>query len=850
MCRWIFMFAITFPFGALANPGALIVVGLAGNESDAQSLTAMAADTRQALVARGIPDASIHTLEGARKPDIIAAFERASTEVTEDFWLVFFGHSSTGREAMPQFQVPGPRLTAEEISQHLTSIQARKWVFIGTSRSGEFLPFLEQPGVTALAATSGTGEIQQPRFPAHWTECFLQNPKAAFEEIATCADELVTSAYTSSSLARSEHPRLLNGNTGEILRAPFSESIASINTAEGPDSGKTPAITAADIEIPRTTTQNPFEFAPATPETTALIAEASAIPNPDQHAALLLRSDHDLTINNDHSSVERRALRVFLHSPASFDQWANYSFSRNPPVNITTILGARIMLPDGSSYILNTSQPEASSAPIAAPSSILFPKVEPGSVVEISWETARRSEMTLPAFYQEIILHQSIPVILSHLTIRTPKALNFQCTLQNSPLEAETSETAHSQVHSWQFENLAAHEPLPLEPPPREHLTWVGVSSFDSWDVFTDWFRRISEGAFESGPEVKQHAELIANAHPDRDERIRAAFELVASLRYVAIHIGIGAFRPRTPETVLAQRYGDCKDKANLLIALLREMDIAAHFVLINRGDYTDADFPGWQFNHAIAYLPDDNGGLWLDSTETTTPYGYVAPGNVGRHALVITEDAATFQRVEAGIGTTILDDWQLAAQPDGTWHGEFSRKLTGMAQISFAHHFTGLSPRQRNFAIAEFLQSLSPSADYEITPAEHNGSPGIHASATSPAAISPSHGLDFASAFSPASRTVPLELNDAQPFRYDQRIRFADPSGNPAPDSFHATPAGMRFSIEFSRPDANTLERHAILEITQPRISPEEYPQIREAFRQWSHQLQTSHAQHSSSHE
>ena len=62
---------------------------------------------------------------------------------------------------------------------------------------------------------------------------------------------------------------------------------------------------------------------------------------------------------------------------------------------------------------------------------------------------------------------------------------------------------------------------------------------------------------------------LIASKATD-DEKARAIYDWVANrTRYVGLEFGLSAFRPHTATEVHDKRYGDCKDKANLLITML-----------------------------------------------------------------------------------------------------------------------------------------------------------------------------------------------------------------------------------------------------------------------------------------
>ncbi len=846
----ILLFLAAFPLAVSADPGARILVGLTGGESDDQHFSGLAENTRKALIERGFPEKEVKILKGEKRDALLKELDDAAGQYDGEFWLVLLGHSGAGRDGVPAFQVSGPRLGANDLADALEKFKGPTFVFIGTGRSAEYIPFLKRENTTVLSATAGGGEINQPRFAEKWVDALVENPTAPFPQIAASADESVKQEYETLNLARGEHARLFDGTTGEILEAPFGADLASISTTAS-RAAAPPRITAADIEIPKPSGNSEFELLPPSDETRALIAEAAAVPNPEGHAALLLRQEIDLTVNSDQSTAERRSMRIFLAEESSFDDWANFSFPQNPPIQSTRMEGARLILPDGSSYVLNPSQALKSDATTdfpSAPGFLFFPQVLPGSIVEIAFRIENRPDMTLPAFYRELELQQSIPVLQSSVTLRIPKNQTFGHRIANLDAAAETSETEHSSVSHWKLDALPAFEPLPFEPPRRTQIALLEISSFASWDQFTDWFQRISEGAFDSGPEVKSKAAEIAAAHSSREERIRAAYEFVSKLRYVAIEFGIHAFRPRTPEQVLHQRYGDCKDKANLLVALLREMEIEAFFVLINRGDYTDTEFPGWQFNHAIAVVPNGEEDLWLDSTDTITPFGFLAPGNIGRSALVFSEDKAEFKMVASAAITTVRDEADLKEAADGKWSGSFAREYSGLAAYTMRSQFNSLSPRQRQFALISLLHEVMPTAEFSdvsISGLDQLAEPvRIVVQITAAGSFHPHPALEFDRAFILGDRATPLVINDGQSLRFEQEIKLqcAEPQPFTALHS-ESTIHGAQFSIQQAPSDSRNVSITASAEFLSATLAPEEYPEVRAALREWSSSLQSSHA-------
>jgi transglutaminase superfamily protein len=98
---------------------------------------------------------------------------------------------------------------------------------------------------------------------------------------------------------------------------------------------------------------------------------------------------------------------------------------------------------------------------------------------------------------------------------------------------------------------------------------------------------------------------------------VRALYDFVVSqTRYVGLEFGIHGFKPYRVDDVLRRRFGDCKDKASLLHALLESVGIDSRLVLLRMkrlGRIPEAPASLAVFNHAIVYVPDLD--LWLDGT-------------------------------------------------------------------------------------------------------------------------------------------------------------------------------------------------------------------------------------------
>ena len=125
-------------------------------------------------------------------------------------------------------------------------------------------------------------------------------------------------------------------------------------------------------------------------------------------------------------------------------------------------------------------------------------------------------------------------------------------------------------------------------------------------------------------PQIRQDQAraTLPQAAPDYLANVQAIVSrLHKEVRYTGIEFGESALKPQTPAEILKRHYGDCKDKAAFLVAMLRAAGIPASLALLETGPGEDVNpgLPGMnQFDHAIVHVPAAGAGspeLWIDAT-------------------------------------------------------------------------------------------------------------------------------------------------------------------------------------------------------------------------------------------
>jgi len=233
--------------------------------------------------------------------------------------------------------------------------------------------------------------------------------------------------------------------------------------------------------------------------------------------------------------------------------------------------------------------------------------------------------------------------------------------------------------------------------------------SFSGWPEMGAWYENLTREALRPDKNLSLRAAGLTAHAPDTVSKIRALAGFVQKeIRYVAIEIGIGGFKPHSAPSILKNGYGDCKDKATLLAALLQTQGIDSYYMLVNveRGVVTpESPVSLFSFNHVIVAirLPDDvpESGLTalikhpklgrllvFDPTSPYTPLGripYYLQANTVLLAAGGRGELISPQLPEPE--TNLLDRaGRFALKEDGTLDGEIMETRRGSLADSFRH--------------------------------------------------------------------------------------------------------------------------------------------------------------------
>jgi hypothetical protein len=239
----------------------------------------------------------------------------------------------------------------------------------------------------------------------------------------------------------------------------------------------------------------------------------------------------------------------------------------------------------------------------------------------------------------------------------------------------------------------------------------------------------------DSGGEVRRQALALVAGKAERWARVRALAEFVQrNIVYLQVTLDadqMAWIRPHPPAEVLRNRYGDCKDKATLLVSLLRAIGEDGRMVLLTAGDpaAVTADWPFLgTFNHAIVGIPAGTGlpAGWpaaeagplgrlvlFDPTDPSTPLGVLSPGDQGGLGLIVDASRGVTVRLPMADPASSGIERKIVARldPDGSLRATVDEQLSGTAasEVYAARYALGADRFQR--ILEAWVHASSPLA-------------------------------------------------------------------------------------------------------------------------------------------
>ena len=376
--------------------------------------------------------------------------------------------------------------------------------------------------------------------------------------------------------------------------------------------------------------------------------------------------------------------------------------------------------------------------------------VDPGTV--FGFESLLEDRSIFTQFSYDF--QDDLPSLTSRFVLSLPPGWTAQAVVYNH----EGIEPAvDGSTYTWQLQNLAPVEVEPFMPRltslvPRVNVSYFPAANasasgqtFKDWQQVSSWLESLHAPQAAADEAVAARAKQLIEGKQTEFGRIAAIAEFAQRIKYVSIQTGVGrggGYQPHAASEVMQNAYGDCKDKANLMRAMLKSVGIESYPLTIYSGDrnYVREDWASpQQFNHAIiavkvsdeteapAVLEHEKFGrlLLFDPTDSHTPPGYLPEDEQGSLALIITSEGGELIRAPAVSpeGNMVKREVQARLGEDGAIKAEIQEYLTGSSASENRSLYSRLTREEYRKVIERWVARGAPgSAVSKIEAGEQGG--------------------------------------------------------------------------------------------------------------------------------
>jgi len=468
-----------------------------------------------------------------------------------------------------------------------------------------------------------------------------------------------------------------------------------------------------------------FRFRPLAAAALLLFSTA-ALPG---RAATILEKSVDIEIQPDGATVERSKLRVRLDNAADLASWSPYAIYFDEHRAIESIT-ASAATPDGKT--LRVAEREIGTVELAGDGklrssskvrTVRFPAVPPGSVLTVEATARQRSSFHADGIS---LAAEKAPIERLRVAVRGGgRGWRWRIGGSRAGLAVQESEAGvvvtGAGLPAWKKEGFA---PGDRSRGPILRFAWGEEAT---WAQVGRWYEGLLAAIPPDSGAVRRTVREVTGGREGRRERLASLLGFVrGQVRYVAADSGIDGHRPSEPREVLDRKWGDCKDKALLLVAMLREAGVEAWPALIRlgSGDRIDAEFPSpFQFNHVVVAVsaegvaapgdPVAGGLLFVDPTQEGASIRWLHPAVQDQDALVVR--GAGSELVHTPIRQDLESgkiDTRLTLTPEGDAQGEVSFEISGDSGAALAQAFEGSAAAEVEPAVREVFGQLLPGAE------------------------------------------------------------------------------------------------------------------------------------------
>ena len=359
--------------------------------------------------------------------------------------------------------------------------------------------------------------------------------------------------------------------------------------------------------------------------------------------------------------------------------------------------------------------------------------IEVGEVRRVVTRESVKKPRMRDAFATSALMESTHPIVHALFEVVTPPGRPIANVKLRHPLEGtvkrlpdETLPDGRTRMR-WEARNVPQAFPEPDMPSFSSVAQKLLVSTTKSWEDVSRWYWKLCLPRLEATNQAMTNkvAELLKGCATE-PEKIRALFKFVSQeIRYMGLTLEDESpgYAPHDVHITFDNRYGVCRDKAVLLVAMFRIAGIDAYPVLIYVGPKMDEDVPLPYFNHAIAAVAQAGKGfLLMDPTNENTK-DLLPAYLMDRSYLVAHPDGIPLKvvPVKPARENAFCAETSGTLEPDGSALMRTSATFGGVNDL-YRGGFVKKTPKERRRVFETVLRAVYPGAEllsFDMTPAD-----------------------------------------------------------------------------------------------------------------------------------
>ncbi|MEW5742883.1 MAG: DUF3857 domain-containing protein [Myxococcota bacterium] len=313
-------------------------------------------------------------------------------------------------------------------------------------------------------------------------------------------------------------------------------------------------------------------------------------------------------------------LVVKVHTQRGVEAYRQLPLTWSPDRQDLRVLKTRVLKPDGSvvdsfsEQDRNINEPWTGMYYDTRARILTFPALAPGDVLEVQWRLEDVAVDNLLSDYWGDVdaVRGMSPKLRYRYVVEMPKTRPLYWNKSGLPPFVTTAQADVGERTVYRFEasRVPRLVPEPNMPGWAEVASPLHLSTYRTWEDVGRYYWGLVRDQLVPNEELKRTVEAALKG-VDRNDTAAVVAALygfvVTNTRYVALEFGIHGYKPYRVDRVLARRFGDCKDKASLIHAMLAVAGVESRLVLLRMrslGALSSEVASLSAFNHAIVYVP------------------------------------------------------------------------------------------------------------------------------------------------------------------------------------------------------------------------------------------------------